>query len=248
MIKKITAIWIVCLSIGSVMAGTIDPNINDQKYIEYGSKFKNIVRLCCKDGDGMFGCGSGVVISKHWVITAAHIVYKGSDCSIKIDDRKYDIDKVIIHNGYRDSVFGKDDVALCYIKEEIVMDFYPEIYGDSDESGKLCSMAGWGFTGTFNSGAMKHDGKRRAGSNIIDRFERSVLICSPSRRGAGHTELEFLIASGDSGGGLFIGNKLAGIHSSVLAIDKKPDSTYSDESCHTRLSLYKEWIDQTTKD
>jgi hypothetical protein len=56
------------------------------------------------------------------------------------------------------------------------------------------------------------------------------------------TELEFLIASGDSGGGLFIDNKLAGINSCVMAVDKKPDSTYNDESGHTRISKFIGWI------
>lgn len=248
MFKKILPILlVVCSIMGTIFGGTIDPGTQDQKYIDYGSKFKNVVRLCCKDSGGLFGCGSGVVIDKHWILTAAHIVYNCNDCSIKLDDKKYIITKVFVPKGYKSEVFGKDDIALCYTEEEIIMDFYPEIYDTDDEVGKVCSMAGWGFTGNFNTGAIHHDGKRRGGSNVIERFERSVLVCSPSRRGRvhHHTELEFLIASGDSGGGLFIGNKLAGIHSSVLAIDKKPDSTYTDESCHTRLSIYREWIKET---
>jgi hypothetical protein len=110
---------------------------------------------------------------------------------------------------------------------------------------KVCSLSGWGFTGTFITGSTKYDNKRRAGSNIIEKTERTNLVCSPSPKGVKHTELEFLIASGDSGGGLFIGNKLAGIHSSVLAIDKTPNSSYTDESCHTRISLYTKWIKES---
>ena len=108
-------------------------------------------------------------------------------------------------------------------------------------------MAGWGFTGTFNTGIEKADGKRRAGSNFIDRTERKILVCSPSKRHEKTTELEYLIGSGDSGGGLFIDNKLAGIHSSVIGYDGKSNSTYTDESCHTRISLYSDWIDLIVK-
>ena len=106
-------------------------------------------------------------------------------------------------------------------------------------------MAGWGLTGTFNTGIERSDDKRRGGSNFVDGIERNVLMCSPSRRHEKSTELEYLICSGDSGGGLFINGKLAGIHSSVVAVDGKPNSTYGDESCHTRVSTYANWIKTT---
>ena len=103
-------------------------------------------------------------------------------------------------------------------------------------------MAGWGLTGTFNGGVKISDGRRRGGSNFVDKIEKNVLICSPSRKNNKSTELEYLICSGDSGGGLFINGKLAGIHSSVLGYDGKPDSTYGDESTHSRVSSYVPWI------
>jgi hypothetical protein len=52
-----------------------------------------------------------------------------------------------------------------------------------------------------------------------------------------------MIAQGDSGGGLFIGNKLAGINSFLMASDKQPDGTYGDESAFTRVSLYADWVE-----
>jgi hypothetical protein len=91
---------------------------------------------------------------------------------------------------------------------------------------------------------MVSDGKKRGGSNIIDKIDRELLVCTPSRA-YNKTELEFLIGSGDSGGGLFIDGKLAGINSCVMATDGKPNSTYSDESGHTRISKYINWIETT---
>jgi hypothetical protein len=38
---------------------------------------------------------------------------------------------------------------------------------------------------------------------------------------------------------------LAGVNSSVLSKDGNTDSNYGDESCHTRISRYKEWIEET---
>jgi hypothetical protein len=149
---------------------------------------------------------------------------------------------MILHPEYKTDVFGYHDIAIGHLSKKIELEFYPPLYENDDEAGKVCSIAGVGFTGNFNTGAKVHDGKKRAGSNIIDKTERSVLICSPSRRHEKPTELEYMICSGDSGGGLFIGNALAGINSSVIGYDGLSNSTYGDEACHTRVSLYSEWI------
>jgi hypothetical protein len=57
--------------------------------------------------------------------------------------------------------------------------------------------------------------------------------------------MEFLIASGDSGGGLFIDQKLAGINSCVMTTDGHTDSNHNDESGHTRISQHINWIEST---
>jgi len=238
-------LFLVIFLIGSVAySGTIDPNTPDSKYVEYGSKFHSVVKLCCFDGKGL-SCGSAVIIDPHWIITAAHVVENCHSWSVTVGEEQYKIDKVIIHGEYQTEVFGYNDIALGHLEKEIKLDHYPELYSGSDEFGKVCSMACLGFTGTFNTGIKTADGKRRAGSNFIDRIERKILICSPSKRNEKITELEYLIGSGDSGGGLFIGNKLAGIHSSVIGYDGKPNSTYTDESCHTRVSLFHDWVQKT---
>jgi hypothetical protein len=235
-------IWFFMYSAG--ICGTIDPNTPDSKYVEYGDKFVSVVKLCCFDGKGL-SCGSAVVIHPNWVITAAHVVENCHSWTVNIGEHKYNLTKMIPHKEYKSEVFGFADIALGYSENPIELDFYPELYEQEDEVGKLCSIAGWGFTGTFHTGTKSHDGKRRAGSNFIDKTERHVLICSPSKQDEKTTQLEFLICSGDSGGGLFIGNKLAGINSSVVGYDGKSNSTYGDESCHTRVSLYSQWVKDT---
>jgi hypothetical protein len=64
----------------------------------------------------------------------------------------------------------------------------------------------------------------------------------------GKTSLEFLIASGDSGGGLFIDGKLAGINSCIMAVNGSPKSDYRTESGHTRISINLDWILENTKE
>lgn len=243
--KNIIHSILFCLLLySSAVCGTIDPNTPDNKYLDYGAKFVNVVKLCCFDGKGL-SCGSAVVIHPNWIVTAAHVVENCHSWTVNIGDVKYNLSQMILHNEYKSEVFGFADIALGYSETPIELDFYPELYDEEDEINKLCSISGWGFTGTFNTGTKHHDGKRRAGSNFIDKIEKHVLICSPSKINEKTTELEFLICSGDSGGGLFIGNKLAGINSSVIGYDGKSNSTYGDESCHTRVSIYTKWIKNT---
>lgn len=233
-------LFFFCLS---ASGGTIDPQTPDQKYVEYGSKFHCVLKICGKDKTDKPFCASAVAIKSHWILTAAHVVAECNSCFVLVNDKKVCVEKILYHEKYSENVFGEYDIALGYINDDIGLDFYPELYEKSDEAGKLCSISGFGITGSFISGIKYSDNKRRAGSNIIDGIDRKLLVCTPSRHNK--TELEFIIGSGDSGGGLFIGNKLAGINSCVMAVDSKPDSTYGDESGHSRVSLYVDWINST---
>ena len=223
----------------SLVAGTIDPNASDKEFISYGKKFKYTGRLYGKNTIN----SSAVAINNHWIITAGHVVEDSTSSCIFDIGNKFVLDKIIVHPDFDKTKLGIADLAICHSKVSFGLSFYPDIYDKDDEIGKVCSLSGYGRTGSFNTGAVKYDNKLRAGSNTIDGIDRMMLLCSPSKRySAEYTPLEFLIATGDSGGGLFIDGKLAGIHSCVLALDKKPDSTYGDESGHTRLSLFRKWI------
>jgi hypothetical protein len=234
------------LALNNGYCGTIDPNVDDEKYVAYGSRFEHTVKIVCDDGKG-YSSGSAVIIDDFWVLTAAHVVKGMKNHYIVVDGKKKPLDKVKVHEKYHDNVFGLYDIALGHIKDGVDLEPYPALYTDKDEVGKMAAIAGLGLTGNFNTGVKIADNKKRAGSNYIEKAERGVLICTASRPNQKHTELEYLICSGDSGGGLFINGKLAGINSSVLGYDGKPDSTYGDESCHTRISLYSDWIKKNKK-
>lgn len=238
LIILLLSIFLSCISVG----GTIDPENNDSKYLEYGSQFKYVVKLCGLYKDNTPFCASAVLIDNHNFLTAAHVVKNYKTLTINIDDKSIIIEKMIIHPEF-DYTFGLCDIAIGHSDTSFNMNFYPSLYEKQDEIGKLCSISGFGIYGTFDTGAKQSDNQRRAGSNKIDDINKDLLICTPTRKGSkNHTSLEFLIASGDSGGGLFIDGKLAGINSCVMAIDKKPDSTFTDESGHTRISKFRSWI------
>jgi hypothetical protein len=68
------------------------------------------------------------------------------------------------------------------------------------------------------------------------------LFCDASKHNK--TALELLIAPGDSGGGLFIGNSLAGLASFVAAQQgEKADSNYGDLAAFARVSTHADWIE-----
>lgn len=232
-------------------AGTRDPNTPDAKYLEFGQKFPYVVKFCAHhDGVDDKGqkftehwCASAVVIRKHWVLTAAHVVSGVERATVTTDDgKKFPLAKIITHRDYEAKRVGWHDIALARTDAPIELEFYPGLYKQSDELSKAVTFAGFGLAGTFHSGGTVSDNKRRAGHNRIEGASDAVLFCSPSR-GQDKFPLEFMITPGDSGGGMFIGNELAGINSFLLASDGKPNGTYSDETAFTRVSLYADWVE-----
>lgn len=244
-------LFFLIISLGlSVSAGTIDPKINDIKYLEYGSRHKCVIEIggtidSYNNSEKTHFLASAVVIRPKIVLTAAHVVNKTKEAYVIYNNEKINIIGHIIPTNYEHNGLTNSDIALCYLEKEIILDFYPELYDKQDEVGKVCSIAGWGQSGTHTIGAYRYDGKRRAGSNIIDNIFQGLLVTSVKL--GKKTQLEFLIANGDSGGGLFIDQKLAGINSCIMSEDKKLDSNINDEALHTRISSHKDWIDKIIK-
>lgn len=231
---------------GNSLAGTIDPNVPDEKYVEYGKKHKCVVELGGIDRDsGKKFFASAVIIKPKIILTAAHILSEAINekSFIVLDkDTKINVIASIYPADYSKDTFAIKDIAIGFLEKEAKLDFYPELYDKDDEVGKICSISGMGITGNHKDGTTTHDGHKRAGSNIVDETFKELLICSLNK--GAKTSLEFLIANGDSGGGLFINKKLAGINSCVMADDGSLNSNYRDWSGHTRVSIHKPWIDK----
>jgi hypothetical protein len=230
-----------------VQAGTIDPTVPDSKYVEYGEKYGCVLPLAGILGDKLNTQfkASCVVISEYYILTAAHVVADSISQHVIHKGKAYPCAIVAVHIDYNSKVMGKNDIAIARLQIPLKLDFYPELYTKQDEKGKICGLAGYGYHGDFNSGYSINtfDNKRRAGSNIIDAINDNCLTYSVHTEP--QTSLEFLISPGDSGGGLFIDKKIAGINSYVYATDGRSDSDFGDTGCSTRISDYVEWIIKT---
>lgn len=241
---------LILLYSGFTFAGTRDPNTPDEKYVEFGKSFPWVVSIentidCenCKKTHAQLA--SAVLIRPNWALTAAHVIKDAKDNVLIVGEKRHPVTHAVYHQDFRDNRVGFHDIALCYSPDEFGLEFYTPLYKKTDEVGKAITIAGWGSTGTFLTGAGSTDGKKRAGHNRISGEYSTVLTCSPAR--PKKFPLEFMIAPGDSGGGMFIGNELAGINSFLTAEDKKPDGTYTDESAFTRVSLYVDWVEMQIK-
>lgn len=231
----------------TLFAGTIDPKTPDSKHVEYGQKFDCVGKITCKETEtGRTAVASCVAIAPRWIITAAHVVRESKDFHVVFVGKTVPVVEVIVHENFDDHRVGCNDLALGHCESDLGLAFYPALYGNEDEVGKVASICGYGMTGTFSTGHTKSDSKRRAGSNVVDTVNPcGILICTAG--GTRRTELEFCISPGDSGGGLFLGNELAGINSFVMAEKRSPMSRYGDESGHTRISIHKDWINERIK-
>lgn len=231
------------LSSSILFAGTRHPDVSDEKVITYGEKFIHTVIITGLTNDDATYIGSGVAIEKNVILTAAHVVCNAKNGIVGIPENKkiWQIKHAILHSDFQFKNFGKFDIAILIIDGSMDFKWYPKLYSGDDELNKVCSVSGYGSTGTFQTGVSKNiKPKRRAGSNVVDEIFRHLLVCDASKDK--NTSLEYLINTGDSGGPLYIDNKIAGIHSGVIAKDKNPEGSYGDQSGHTRVSIFNDWI------
>lgn len=171
------------------------------------------------------------------------------------------------HEQFDWNVFSGYDIGLVKLDEKID-DIRPaRRYSGKREVGPVGTFVGFGVTGTGLTGANLdvafNELQKRAGMNSIDALASSVyygaseniLLCDfdnpndPSDSLLGRSKplgLEYLPSFGDSGGGLFIGGRLAGVQSIGIFVepgDPPTFSDYGDLAGSTRVSVFNDWID-----
>lgn len=229
------------LGIPAAMAGTTDDGVPDARYIEYAKTFAPYTaKISGKGEDGRIASATATLLNPHWAITAAHVVSGNTGVTITSGTLARAASRVVVHPEWDEDTHGMHDLALVRCDQPHALDYYPPLSTGEEKVGQVVSIVGYGLHGKLTQGHTDHDGKLRAGTQTIERFERSIIVCHAQ---CGTSTLEFCISPGDSGGPLFAGGKLAGINSFTMATKGVSlKSRQGEETAHTRVSLYREWI------
>jgi hypothetical protein len=225
------------------LAGTRDDSVPDEKYVEYAQGFADYtVKVIAVGADGKPSTGTATLLSDHWAITSAHIVHDAKMASI---DGHPSVE-IVVHPKFEHDCMGCFDVALVRVEKPFGRAGYPPLSTGDEIVGDLCSVAGYGVHGPMSTGYDSADGRLRAGTARIDRFDQTRIICPISQDGSG--PLPYGISPGDSGGPLFCKGRLCGVNSFTMADKGKTlKSKEGEEQGFARVSVLREWIDEVVR-
>lgn len=232
----------IVILIPTLYAGTRHTSVSDQSLLDNGNNYRCVVQIWVDKPDGRYKA-SGVLVSKDAILTSGHILYgekiQPEKITIVYLTKQFKAVSYTIHEDF--NYHNDNDLAIVKIFG-FINETYPELYNRSDEIGKSAYLGGYGANGTGNTGYNNWDFKLRIGTNQIEYIHGDLLMCTLSA--SNQTKYEFVTCPGDSGGGLFIDGKLAGINSSLFGASKggKPLGKYNNTSGHTRVSRHREWI------
>ncbi|MCE9559216.1 MAG: trypsin-like serine protease [Armatimonadetes bacterium] len=227
----------------------------DTLYLTQGQQFPFVGRI--HSGPG------GILINDEWMLTAGHLYTGNITGSIKLGGITY------VANGFvRDPLYNGGDIPLGYDftlakLTTRCLNVAPVKVFAGNPVGMLGYVVGLGLTGTGSVGATTgSQGVVRAGTNIIEDFVdypndvwtdfddgTAVNNALPGSTST-VTALEGQIASGDSGGGIFVVGpsgkyELVGVNSVSGRFSGSNPDLYGGISGFAKVSLRLSWINST---
>jgi len=255
------------ISAGTAWAGIIRDDVPDASYQALGNdpNYASVGRV-----NSSIGTTTGVLISQDWFLTAGHVVWgnyqANTAVSFNVGSNSYSSAEIVMHPGYvNGSAQNGFDLALVRLSSPVTNVTPASLYTGNGELGQVGTSVGFGQGGTGTTGATSSTGTKRAGTNVIDidgatyaGWSPSVLLSDFDRPGTPAnlwgsptpTPLEYLVAPGDSGSGVFIdvgnGPELAAIASFVLFNGDGLNYGYGDRMGAIRVSAELAWISEVT--
>ena len=247
--KKVSSILLFIIMSFSLMSLIVRHDVPDGRFIALGKQYPQICHL--SDGES-------TLIKENWVVTAAHAAIllneeleNGKTPQVSIDNKQYDVEKVILHPNFQISETSiENDIALIQIKGNITNIPFAKLYDKQNEKGKQITIVGRGDFGTGLTGPQNWDKITRAATNRIDEADGQWIIFNfDNPESENTTELEGVSGPGDSGGPAFIDvddvRYIVGVSSNQQ--DSGKEGVYGVTEYYARISFYKKWIEKSIK-
>jgi len=233
----------------SLMSLIVRHDLPDERFIALGKEYPQICHL--SDGES-------TLIKENWVVTAAHAAIllneeleNGKTPQVSIDNKQYDVEKVILHPNFQISETSiENDIALIQFKGSITNIPFAKLYDKKNEKGKQITIVGRGDFGNGLTGPQKWDKITRGATNRIDKIvDQWIIFNFDSPESENTTELEGVSGPGDSGGPAFIDlddvRYIVGVSSNQQ--DNGKEGVYGVTEYYARISFYKKWIEKNIK-
>ncbi|MCD8485467.1 MAG: trypsin-like serine protease [Desertifilum sp.] len=264
----VASVTVLAATLGTnaiAQAGTIRHDRADAEYLDLATLFPSVGYLRARNDGGGWTC-SGTLIDASYVLTAAHCVESPegylTQGSFSVGGSRYGIAGVTAHEGWFSSnrqLLSGTDIAILLLDRAVANVNPAELFRGTNEHLQLGTYVGYGLTGNGLTGSIPGSGgTKRAGQNMIAvggqlsryGYNDKLLVSNfsdPRRAGQNPFNtaqpLEYQLSSGDSGGGLFINNQVAGVHSFISdRSGGKIDSNYGEFSASVRVSDHLNWI------
>jgi secreted trypsin-like serine protease len=231
-------------------------DIPDAAYLARESEFPALFALY-RTRAGHRDC-IATVISERFAITAAHCTENarltaaaspgGAGYAVDISGVPNRVLEVVRHPARANG--AAPDFALLRLADPVRHVAPIPLHRDSQETGRIVLIPGWGGFGNGETGLGAPDGRFRVAENRIDSAEDGRLLWTFDAPSTGKAlTLEGISGPGDSGGPALIrtpsGLEIAGVSSAQRTGDG-PEGVYGVTEVFVRVSDYAAWISDRT--